>query len=375
MNFKLQFCSSLLFVFLVAIAGNKIMAQTINNGDNIISNDTLFYDPFDNMNNWTIAGPDGYNNWHIFDSDIANGDAIPEVGFQWDPVFIGDSYLLSQIIPGTAGHNIRIIFNYYFDYWSNYPTLRVAYTTDDGANYTNIWEKSFSGNYGPAVDTILMTGENNLRLALYYGGDSNDLDFWYVDDFTVEDLGIVPVELTSFNATANINNVILNWSTATETNNKGFEIQRKNNSEFEKVGFINGKGTTSKTNSYTYTDNNLSNGKYIYRLKQIDFDGSFNYSKEVEVNVLNPVKYSLEQNFPNPFNPTTNITYQVAEAGNVSIKVYDLVGNEVAVLLNDFKNPGNYSLTFNASNMASGVYFYTMKTNNFLMTKKLILLK
>ena len=123
---------------------------------------------------------------------------------------------------------------------------------------------------------------------------------------------VIPVELTSFTATANGKEVILNWSTATETNNSGFSIERKSaNSDYSEIGFVPGFGTTTEPKSYSYTDSEVSSGKYTYRLKQIDFDGSYEYSQEVEVEVSAPLEFSLEQNYPNPFNPSTVISYSV----------------------------------------------------------------
>ncbi len=136
----------------------------------------------------------------------------------------------------------------------------------------------------------------------------------------------VPVELTSFTASANSNNVLLEWTTATEINNYGFEVERKaENSEYEMVGFVTGSGTTTESRSYIFTDAKVPEGKYLYRLKQTDFDGSFNFSYEVEVEVIAPAVFALEQNYPNPFNPSTNINFSIAEASVVKIAVYNFL--------------------------------------------------
>jgi hypothetical protein len=152
---------------------------------------------------------------------------------------------------------------------------------------------------------------------------------------------------------------------------------------WENIGFVNGNGTTTETQSYSFTDNNLNSGKYIYRLKQIDFDGAFEYSNEVEVIINAPEKFELSQNYPNPFNPSTKISYSIPnviasetkQSALTTLKVYDVLGNEVAILVNEVQSSGNYEVTFNASLLSSGVYFYKLQAGSFVETKKMILMK
>ncbi|MBK6914159.1 MAG: T9SS type A sorting domain-containing protein [Ignavibacteriales bacterium] len=204
---------------------------------------------------------------------------------------------------------------------------------------------------------------------------------------------IIPVELTSFTATTQQNAVALNWQTATETNNSGFEIERKqvgspqssvSNQDWNQIAFIPGFGTTTEPKSYSFVDENLSSGKYQYRLKQIDFDGSFEYSNTVEVEINSPTEFSLGQNYPNPFNPTTKIKYTIPTVtlslskGDiyVTLKVYDILGNEVATLVNEPQQPGTYEVEFNvgqAISLSSGVYYYQLRSGGFVETKKMIL--
>jgi hypothetical protein len=185
----------------------------------------------------------------------------------------------------------------------------------------------------------------------------------------------LPVELTSFTALAASNSVELKWNTATEINNSGFAIERSsNNSSFSTIAFVKGHGTAMQANAYSYVDKNVS-GKLYYRLKQVDFDGSFTYSKTVEVSSLSPVQFSLSQNYPNPFNPSTTISYSLPQDNFVSLKVYNVLGNEVATLVNEQITAGAHKVNFNASNLSSGVYYYTIRTGNFTSTKKLMLLK
>ena len=186
---------------------------------------------------------------------------------------------------------------------------------------------------------------------------------------------IVPVELASFSALSDKNDVVLSWYTATETNNQGFEIQRKTDGEYQKIGFVQGQGTTTEIQNYVYRDEELLSGSYTYRLKQMDFDGSFAYSDEVQVEISQPDVFYLGQNYPNPFNPTTNIQYSIPQEGMVSLKVYDLLGKEVATLVNEPQQAGTFDVSFDGSNLASGVYYYMLTSGDLKATKKLMLTK
>jgi hypothetical protein len=192
---------------------------------------------------------------------------------------------------------------------------------------------------------------------------------------------VTPVELISFTAVAIGSEVKLNWSTATETNNQGFEILRltQNDNEWNSVGFVPGFGTTTEPKSYSYTDSEVSAGKYTYRLKQIDFDGSSEYSPEVEVEITTLLVFSLSQNYPNPFNPSTKISWQSPVSGHQTIKVFDVLGNQIATLVDEYKPAGSYEVEFNASsgirNLVSGIYFYQLKAGDYINTKKMLLLK
>jgi hypothetical protein len=187
----------------------------------------------------------------------------------------------------------------------------------------------------------------------------------------------IPVELSSFNAIANNGNVKLNWTTATELNNSGFEILRRTQrgENWQKIGFVPGFGTTTERHSYSFIDDVVENGTYDYRLKQIDFDGSFEYSNIVEVQVIQPFEFSLEQNYPNPFNPSTKIKYSIPQISQVQIKVFDVLGNELKTIVNEEKSTGTYEITLHAENLPSGVYFYQLRAGEFVQTKKMLLLK
>jgi hypothetical protein len=226
-----------------------------------------------------------------------------------------------------------------------------AFTTS-APGYANLFSAAWVGSY---------TGTTGLA------GNFSVIRLSYSDP--------VPVELISFSAAAEQNNIVLNWITATETNNSGFQVERLSGEKWEALGYIKGNGTTTERCSYGFTDKNLTTGKYIYRLKQIDYNGVYTYSDEIQTEVSSPFTFSLNQNYPNPFNPSTTINYSVKETSPVKIILFNSIGEEIAVILNEVKDAGYYTVSFNAENLAGGVYFYEMRGNNFSDVKKMILLK
>jgi hypothetical protein len=192
--------------------------------------------------------------------------------------------------------------------------------------------------------------------------------------------GLIPVELTSFSASVRSGNeVYLEWVTSTETNNSGFAVERRIDAGWSEIGFVKGNGTTTKIHQYHLVDKLMhKNNNYVikYRLKQIDYNGEFRYSDEIEIKISNTVTgYSLSNNYPNPFNPSTRISYAIPIVSFVTLKIYDVIGNEVATLVNENKEAGLYELTFEAGKLSNGVYFYELKANEFRMVKKLVLMK
>jgi len=186
----------------------------------------------------------------------------------------------------------------------------------------------------------------------------------------------LPVELTQFTSAVNNRDVTLNWATSTELNNRGFEIERSNDGAWSRVDFVNGNGTSSVQNNYSYTDRNLSSGRYSYRLKQIDFNGNFEYfNLHNDVIVGVPVSMQLSQNYPNPFNPTTTINFDLPNDGYVSLKVFDNSGKEVATLVNGIRTSGYHSVNFNAADLSSGIYYYKLSTNGVSKVMKMALIK
>ncbi|MBK7866197.1 MAG: T9SS type A sorting domain-containing protein [Ignavibacteriales bacterium] len=197
------------------------------------------------------------------------------------------------------------------------------------------------------------------------------------------ELAPLPVELASFTANVSVGLVTLNWMTATELNNRAFEVERKTTGDWAKIGEVAGNGTTTSSTFYSFEDRTLLNGKVSYRLKQIDLDGSFSYSNPIDVvinsNVVegesNPTVYNLEQNYPNPFNPSTVIRFAIPVAGEVSLSVYNTLGQKVAQLLNSTMPAGYHQVEFNANDIPSGLYMYEVKAGEFTSTKKMLLLK
>jgi hypothetical protein len=195
--------------------------------------------------------------------------------------------------------------------------------------------------------------------------------------WTALNIGSLPVELTSFTAQPVDGKISLAWRTATELNNNGFNVERSaNKSDWSKIAFVKGNQNSTSPIAYSYVDNSLSKaGQYYYRLKQIDNNGSYKYSNIVEVNFASPSAFSLNQNYPNPFNPSTVISYSIPEASNVKLAVYNVIGQPVRVIENGFKNAGSYQISFNASDLASGTYFFKLEAGQFSQIRKMMLLK
>ena len=186
----------------------------------------------------------------------------------------------------------------------------------------------------------------------------------------------VPVELTLFSGSYVNGSVQLEWRTATETNNFGFEVQKRyENTSYEKIGFVPGNGTTTNSMQYSFEDNDLLAGRIFYRLKQLDFNGDFEYSNEIMVEVLNLTDYQLFQNYPNPFNPSTTIKYSVPAQSKIKIALYDIIGNEVSTLFDGIQPSGIHEINLTADNLPSGVYFISMTAENFSKAIKITLMK
>ena len=403
---------------------------------------------------WTVRYPATY--WHmedIFFSDTLNGIACgvgfaggeiyktTDGGAYWELVYTPSVpvYALSFINDSIgwcggdslyktidAGQNWTLMSGSFDD-----PILKIKFlnesvgclstlggnklyfTSDGGSSWSlklssikDFWFTDINNGWYNTNNKIFYTSNNGISWEEQYSDTANNLNSLY---FMNSDLGWAvkydgkvlhtinsgtPVELTSFTLSINKNNVTLNWRTATETNNHGFQIERleskdERSEEWQNIGFVNGNGTITEIQSYSFVDEDLQAGKYQYRLKQLDFDGAFEYSNVIEVVINAPTKFSLEQNYPNPFNPSTRIKFTIPTSplnpspyqgeGNrerfVSLKVFDVLGNEIAMLVNEEKPAGSYDVDFNASHLASGIYYYQLKTGSFIETKKMVLMK
>lgn len=238
---------------------------------------------------------------------------------------------------------------------------------------TNQWEElvfDYSSDIGTTSATLTIIPDFSESPRTY--GSVN-----YFDNIRFLPYSQLPVELTSFTAANNgAGQVVLSWQTATEINNRIFEIERKTGSEnFATIGFVRGEGTTSNEHNYTFIDKNVNGQIYTYRLKQIDFNGSTTYSSEVTINAIGPKTFDLSQNYPNPFNPTTNINFIVPQAGFVTLAVYNTLGEQVALLANGIMSEGAHTAAFDAKSLPSGAYVYKLQQGNSVMTKKMLLMK
>lgn len=255
----------------------------------------------------------------------------------------------------------------------------------------------FSQNFlGISYNNSDPTNSTNLSLIQKITFSSTDITFLLTDNSTVpKTLSTItkmtfsetnggnplPVELVNFAAQVNGNSVTLEWSTATEVNNYGFEVERRIKNEkleiinWQIVGFVEGNGNSNSQKHYSFVDKTVLSGKYSYRLKQIDNDGKYEFSEAIEVDLGIPKENSLSQNYPNPFNPATKISYSVPTDEFVTLKVFDALGREVASLLNENKKAGSYEVVFDGSQLASGIYICKMSSANYTSSIKMIIVK
>jgi hypothetical protein len=279
------------------------------------------------------------------------------------PVDIGSNMRSSAIRP--------LFDNQFYVGLDGVDSLGVWATTNGG----NSW---FDFNGGTMLNTYVVRAlvfNSTGNHTLFAGRASTTANLGGVYEFT---FSFVPVELVSFSAEVFSSKVTLSWITATELNNYGFQIERRNSesNEWTNIGFVNGNGSSTETQYYSFSDNSVPVGKYFYRLKQLDFSGSYEYSNEVEVTILEVLNdFTLNQNYPNPFNPSTKISFSIPQNGFTTLKVYDVLGNEVANIIEGELSEGSYDIQFNASGLSSGIYFYSLTSGEFTKTMKMILSK
>ncbi len=365
-----------------------------------------FVDTTNNINNlWTITSTPTNPHWGITTStyhSAPNSYTDSPTGNYADNATV--TLTLTNSIDLSGYSNPRLTYWTKWDIENDWDYAQTKISTNNGSTwtplqglYTNPGVGSFQPNGEPLYDgTQLNWVKEEISLASYSSSQvkfkfelksdiNTNRDGWYLDDIGVIIYTAVPVELTSFTANSNESSVSLNWITSTETNNKGFEIQRcaddKTNGpkNWKTLGFIAGSGTSSESHNYSFVDKNPISGSSLYRLKQVDFNGTFRIYGPVSSSYMGVTEYSLQQNYPNPFNPSTVIKYSIPKAGFVSLKVYNVLGSEVASLVNGYMEAGNHEINFSTNisgkELGSGIYFYTIKAGNYTQTKKMVVLK
>jgi photosystem II stability/assembly factor-like uncharacterized protein len=350
-------------------------AYMLNSTTGFVSGQNSIFQPFvakstNGGANWSFynfyfqSNEGSCNDVHFFDANTGVTS-----GYTW----LGEG-AIARTTDGGSNWNTTLFSNIISLEGMDFPLVNVGYvagwggvglggvilnTTDSGISWvvqTSEFSELYDIAFMPNTQTGVAVGVGGVMLRTNNGG--------------------VPVELVSFTASVINNYVTLSWSTATETNNSGFNIERKNaNADWEEIGFVPGYGTTTEPRSYAFNDAGLNSGTYTYRLKQIDFDGSFEYSNEVEVEIANLVDYSLSQNYPNPFNPSTRIEFIIPNSEMVNVSVYNSLGQKVADLVNEELSAGQHSVDFNGQGFASGIYIVKMSAGEFSQTIKMNLLK
>ncbi len=339
-----------------------------------------------------LSGGPFHNNIYVVWNDLRNGDddvflsISSDGGGNWsspirvnnDPVSNGKVQYWPSIAISELGEIVILFYDSRNTANNNIIEAYIARSTDGGATFTNELVST-----QPSPTNI---PNSDVRFGDYINIDfvaGNIVPVWTderaggfdMDIYTASINPIVPVELISFTHKIVKGKVILEWVTATELNNLGFEIQRSvDNNVFVTIGFVKGNGNSTTNQNYSFTEEGIGS-KIYYRLKQVDFNGTYTYSDVIEVDGVTVSTLKLEQNFPNPFNPITTIKYQLGNDGFVSLKVYNSVGEEVAQLVNEYQNGGSHQIAFNAKDLPSGIYVYKVSSENYIESKKMILLK
>ncbi len=313
--------------------------------------------------NWTKYNDPATTEHPYADSDpvfTGSGESWDEINRQQPTVIKKDS--LFEMWYSGIGNN------------SNFPRQNFGYAhSSDGINWVAESQPVLINSLGAFDNSLLapnvILGDDQIYRMWYTGYGGSPLR-WRIG-YAASDPNAVPVELKNFSAVTIGNSINIIWTTATELNNYGFELFRNG----YKIAFVEGNGTTTQKQDYIYQDKDLKDGIYNYRLEQLDFNGRRDILSEVTVYLTIPKTFSLSQNYPNPFNPTTSFSWQSPFSSHQTLKVYDLLGREVATLVDEFKPAGSYEIEFDASQLSSGTYFYKLQADGFVQTRKMILMK
>ena len=401
-----------------ALADEKIKLLLISRTEGIeMSKDTIeiivgipeyaFQDTADNpLENWIVTSTPSNPKWEAttstyFSSPTSYTDS--KSGNYVDNATV--TMTMKNQVDLSGFHNPRLRFWTRYDIEGDWDYGQVKISTDDGVTwiplagqYTEQGTGSFQPDGQPVYDgnrldwvyeDINLASYSSNQIKLRFELKSDDYvnrDGWYIDDIAIVRYDILPVELNSFTANLSEDKVYLSWSTATELNNNGFEIERallkekgKENLLYRTIGFVKGQGNSQEISNYSFVDKFPEGGISYYRLKQIDFNGDTKFFGPVSVEYSGVLDYELSQNFPNPFNPSTKISFSIPKAGHVTLKVYNVLGIEIARLLSNYIEAGKHSVDFSTESLGNkigaGVYFYTLTAGNFTQTKKMIILK
>ncbi len=308
-----------------------------------------------------VADPSDENTYYITRASYSTGQVLKTTNFgtNWTDVS-GDlpSITVSDLFIDPLSTNHLYAGN----------DFGVYFSSNGGSNWTKL---STGMPFVPVLDfSYYNNGGTRYLRAATHGRGVYEINF----------NSPLPVTLSAFTHSVSGRDVKLNWSTSLETNNAGFEIERANSvgetPKYSKIGYVEGKGNTNTVTNYNYSDNNLSSGKYLYRLKQIDNNGNFEYhtlSGNVEIGT--PKRFGLSQNYPNPFNPTTKIDFELPSNSRVKLSIYDVTGRMIKELVNETREAGYYTIEFNAAGLSGGIYFCKMESGSFSSVKKLMLIK
>jgi len=322
----------------------------------------------------------GATDTDIFMAKSTNG------GTSWSaPIKVNDDntarhqfFVWSTIDPST-GHLWFVFYDRRITTGSATDVF-AAKSTDGGTTFDNfkISESSFTPTSGVFFGDYTNIAALNGMIYPIWMRLQGSLSVWVS---IIEDSITIPVELNNFAASVNNRKVSLSWETSSEINNQGFNIERRNidaveiEAEWIEIGFKEGRGNSTERNYYQFEDQPFSDGTYHYRLKQVDYDGSFEYSNEIEVNLFTVKSFELSQNYPNPFNPTTTISFQLPEATFISLKVFDALGTEVEIIAEGKYPAGVHEVIFDAEKLSSGLYMYRIISGTNELTRKMMVIK